>query len=180
MVRGSNRLTWPTWAQARIAILECSVLAIACMITYWLTTSLLARVYSISRADDLLGGLWAVIATIFVCRDSYQQSVAAAVSRMAATSVSFVLCLIFLPAYGLAVAVLIGVSALAVMLIGRPGDAVTAAITTAVVMIVAAVTPRDAWEQPILRFVDTLIGVAAGVLAAWIGLRLLRPRIEAR
>ena len=180
MVRGSNRLTWPTWAQARIAILECSVLAIACMITYWLTTSLLARVYSISRADDLLGGLWAVIATIFVCRDSYQQSVAAAVSRMAATSVSFVLCLIFLLAYGLAVAVLIGVSALAVMLIGRPGDAVTAAITTAVVMIVAAVTPRDAWEQPILRFVDTLIGVAAGVLAAWIGLRLLRPRIEAR
>ena len=183
MVQRSNRLTWPTWAQAQIAILECTVLAIASLITYWLTTSLLARVYSISRADDLLGGLWAVIATIFVCRDSYQQSVTAAVSRMAATSVSFVLCLIyliFLPAYGWAVAVLIGVSALAVMLIGRPGDAVTAAITTAVVMIVAAVTPRDAWEQPILRFVDTLIGVAVGVAAAWIGLRLLRPRIGAR
>jgi uncharacterized membrane protein YccC len=172
-----------TWAQARIAILECCVLAVACMVTYWLTTSLLTRVYSISHADDLLGGLWAVVATIFVCRDSYQQSLAAAVSRMAATAVSFVVCLIyliFLPVSAWSVALLIGVSALAVMLIGRPGDAVTAAITTAVVMIVAAVTPRDAWEQPILRFVDTLIGVAVGVAAAWIGLRLLRPRVEAR
>jgi uncharacterized membrane protein YccC len=181
--QGSRRITWATWAQARIAILDCSILAIATVITYWLVTSLLSRVYSISRADDLLGGLWAVIATIFVCRDSYQQSVAAAVSRMAATSVSFVFCLIyliFLPVYGWAVAVLIGLSALAVMLIGRPGDAVTAAITTAVVMIVAAVTPRDAWEQPILRFADTLIGVAVGVAAAWIGLRLIRPRIEPR
>jgi uncharacterized membrane protein YccC len=178
---GSRRSTWATRAQARIAILNCSILAIATMITYWLVTSLLPHVYSISRADDLLGGLWAVIATIFVCRDSYEQSVAAAVSRMAATSVSFVLCLIyliFLPANGWAVAVLVGLSALAVMLVGRPGDAVTAAITTAVIMIVAAVTPRDAWEQPILRLADTLVGVAVGVAAAWIGLRLIRPRIE--
>jgi uncharacterized membrane protein YccC len=150
------------------------------VITYWLVTSLLSRVYSISRADDLLGGLWAVIATIFVFRDSYEQSVAAAVSRMAATSVSFVLCLIFLPVYAWALAVLIGLSAPAGMLIGRPGDAVTAAVTTAVVMIVAAVTPRDAWEEPILRFADTLIGVAVGIAAAWIGLRLIRPRIEPR
>ena len=58
-----------------------------------------------------------------------------------------------------------------VTLIGRPGDAVTAAITTAVVMVVAAVNPRNAWQQPILRFADTIIGVAA----AWIGLRLIRP-----
>jgi uncharacterized membrane protein YccC len=179
--RGS--LTWATWPQARIAILDCSTLAIATMTTYWLVTSLLPHVYSISRADDLLGGLWAVIATIFVCRDSYEHSVAAAVSRMAATSVSFVFCLIyliFLPAYAWAVALLVGLSALAVMLIGRPGDAVTAAITTAVVMIVAAVTPRDAWEQPILRFADTLIGVAVGIAAVWIGLRLIRPRIKPR
>ena len=108
-MQGGGRLSWPTWAQARIAILECAVLAVACMITYWLTRNVLTRVYSISRAD-----------------------------------------------------------------------AVTAAITTAVVMLVAAVTPRDAWEQPILRFADTLIGVAIGVGAAWIGLRLLRPRIETR
>ena len=38
----------------------------------------------------------AVIATVFVCRFSYHQSATAAVSRVAATSVSFALCLIYL------------------------------------------------------------------------------------
>jgi len=37
----------------------------------------------VSAADDLLGGMWAVIATVFVCRFSYHQSTTAAVSRMA-------------------------------------------------------------------------------------------------
>jgi hypothetical protein len=37
----------------------------------------------------------------------------------------------------------------------------------------------DAWEKPILRFVDTLTGVAVSIAAARIGLRLLRPRIAA-
>ena len=59
--------------------------------------------------------------------------------------------------------------------IGRPGDAITAGITTAVVMVVAAVSPHDAWQQPILRFADTVIGVAVGVAAAWTGLRVIRP-----
>ena len=84
----------PSWPQARTAVVECVVLAVACLVTYWLATHLLSRVYSASRADDLLGGMWAVIATIFVLRDSFGKSVAAAVSRMAATLVSFVLCLI--------------------------------------------------------------------------------------
>jgi uncharacterized membrane protein YccC len=170
-----------TWAEARVAVLQSAILALACLLTYWLVDSVVARVYSISHADDLLGALWAVIATIFVCRDSYEQSVAAAVSRMAATTVSFLLCLVylaFLPFHPWALALLIGLSALASMLSGRPGDAVTAAIGTTVVMVVAAVTPHDAWEQPILRFADTLIGVAVGVGAAWIGLRLLRPRVR--
>ena len=138
------------------------VLAVACLITYWLVTSLLPRVYSASRDDDLLGGMWAVIA---------------AVSRMAATSVSFVLCLIylaFLPFHAWALAVLVGASALAVMLLGRPGDAVTAGITTAVIMVVAAVSPQHAWQQPILRLVDTVVGVAVGVMAAWAGIQVKR------
>jgi uncharacterized membrane protein YccC len=121
-----------------------------------------------------------VIATIFVIRNSYQQSVAAAASRMAATSVSFVICLIylvFLPFHSWALAVLIGVSAMAVTLIGRSEDAVTAAITTTVVMVVAAVSPQHAWQQPILRFADTIVGVAVGIAAAWISLRVIRPRI---
>jgi len=36
-------------------------------------------------------------------------------------------------------------------------------------MIVAAVSPHHAWQQPILRFADT----AVGVVAAWVGLRVI-------
>lgn len=166
-----------SWPQARTAVVECVVLAVACLITYWLVTSALSRVYSLSRDDDLLGGMWAVIATIFVLRDSFGKSVAAAVSRMAATSVSFVLCLIylaFLPFHAWALAVLVGASALVVMLLGRPGDAVTAGITTAVIMVVAAITPQHAWQQPILRLADTVVGVAVGAAAAWTAILLQR------
>lgn len=167
-----------SWAQVRVAVLDCSVLAIACLATYWLTTYVLSRVHPEPRADEMLGGLWAVLATVFVCRFSYDQSATAAISRMAATSVSFVICLIyliFLPFHAWALAVLIGASALVATLIGRPGDAITAGITTAVVLVVAGVSPHDAWQQPILRFVDTIIGVAVGVAAAWAGLRVIRP-----
>jgi uncharacterized membrane protein YccC len=58
------------------------------------------------------------------------------------------------------------------MLLGRPGDAVTAGITTAVIMVVAAVTPQHAWQQPILRLVDTVVGVAVGAMAAWTGMQV--------
>ncbi len=165
----------PSWPQARTAVVECAVLAVACLITYELVTSALSRVYSLSRADDLLGGMWAVLATIFVLRDSFGKSVAAGVSRMAATSVSFVLCLIylaFLPFHPWALALLVGASALAVMLLGRPGDAVTAGITTAVILVVAAVSPQHAWQQPILRLADTIVGVVVGVVAAWTGIQV--------
>jgi multisubunit Na+/H+ antiporter MnhB subunit len=172
--RPSRRLSR---AQARSAVVECVLLAVACLITFWLVRSALSRVYSSSRDDDLLGGMWAVLATIFVLRDSFGKSLAAAVSRMAATSVSFVLCLIylaFLPFHPWALAVLVGASALAVMLIGRPGDAVTAGITTAVIMVVAAISPQHAWQQPILRLADTIVGVVVGAAAAWTGMQINR------
>jgi len=172
--------TYPDWAEVRTAVLDSAILAVACLATYLVVTRLLSQLYFISRADTLLGGMWAVIATVFVIRESYSQSLSAAASRMAATSVSFLLCLlylIFLPFHSWALAVLIGASALAVALIGRPQDAITAGITTAVVLVVAAVSPHEAWQQPILRLADTIIGVAVGVGAAWIGLRVLRPRI---
>lgn len=167
-------------ADVQVAILDSVVLAVACLASYWLTAHLVARVYALSRADDLIGALWAVIATVFVFRDSYQRSLAAAVSRVAATAVSFVLCLIyliFLPFYLWGLAAAIGVTVLAVMLLGRTDDVITAVITTAVVMIASEVSPHHAWQQPILRFADTVIGVAVGLAAAWISLRLLRPRL---
>jgi len=177
--RGQGPGHRPGWPQARADVVECAVLGVACLITFWLVRSILPHVYSLSRDDDLLGGMWAVLATIFVLRDSFGHSVAAAVSRMAATSVSFVLCLVylaFLPFHPWALAVLVGASALAVMVLGRPGDAVTAGITTAVIMVVAAVSPQHAWQQPILRLADTVVGTVVGVAAAWVGIRLNRLR----
>jgi uncharacterized membrane protein YccC len=159
----------------REAVVSSGALALSCLISYWAVTSLLARFYSPARSDDLLGGMWAVISTVFVFRHSYEQSMAAALSRMAATSVSFVLCLAYLlvlPFSAWGMALLIGAGALAVTLAGRPGDAMTTGITTAVVMVLAALHPHDDWREPILRFADTLAGVAIGVAAAWILLRM--------
>ena len=165
----------------REAVQDSVVLGVACLITYLLATDVLSHVYFLSHDDELLGGMWAVIATVFVLRSSYKQSITAALSRVMATIVSFALCLIylaFLPFHPWALAVLVGASALAATLIGRPGDAVTAAITTTVVLVVAAVSPQHAWQQPILRLADTVIGVAVGVAAAWLELRVaaFRPR----
>jgi uncharacterized membrane protein YgaE (UPF0421/DUF939 family) len=168
----------PGWEQVRAAAADSCLLAVSCLITYWLATTILALA-PVSKADNVLGGMWAVIATVFVLRHSYHKSLGAALSRMAATLVSFVLCLaylLYLPFRPWALAALMGLSALAVTLIGRPGDAVTAAITTAVVMVLAELSPHDAWQQPILRLADTTIGVAVGAAAAWIGLLVIRPQ----
>ncbi len=171
----------PPQAEVGAAVADSILLAVACLISYWLTTRVLSLAYSVSRGDDALGGLWAVIATVFLFRESYNQSVAAAVSRMAATLVSFVLCLAylaFLPFHPWGLALLVGLSVLATAAIGRPGDEITAGITTAVVMVAAELSPHDAWRQPILRLADTAIGVAVGVAAAWFDLRAVRPLIR--
>ena len=65
-------------------VMRGAILAISCAISYWLITHILANTYSISRDDNLLGGMWAVVATIFVYRDSNAKSVRSALSRMAA------------------------------------------------------------------------------------------------
>jgi uncharacterized membrane protein YgaE (UPF0421/DUF939 family) len=98
----------------------------------------------------------------------------AALSRIAATSLSFALCfayLLFFPFHVWGMAALIGVGAVAMSLLGRPDDIITTGITTAVVMVVAAISPDHAWKQPILRVVDTIVGVGVGVFGSWIGLR---------
>ena len=129
-------------------------LGISCLITYLLITHVLASVHSVSKASDLLGGMWGVIATLFVYRESHRESVNAALTRVSATLLSFVLCLIYLLIFSfhpLGLAVLIGLGTFLVMAVGRDELVVTAGITTAVVMVVAAVSPHDAWQQPILR-----------------------------
>jgi uncharacterized membrane protein YccC len=169
--------------ELRLAVAESAGLGVACLVSFVVVAQLLSRVHSVDQRDNELGALWAVISTIFVLRASYTDSISAAVSRMTATLVSFAFCLVylvFLPFHDWALALLTGLSALALRLAGRPGDGVTAAITTAVVLIVADVSPHEAWQQPILRLADTAVGVAVGVAAAWIGLRIIRPRLAPR
>jgi len=144
------------------------------VISYSLITHTLAHMFSVSRDDDLLGGMWAVVATIFVYRYGYEQSVSAALSRVSATSLSFILCfmyLLFFPFHLWGMATLIGVGAVAMSLLGRPEDVITTGITTTVVMIVAAMSPDHAWRQPILRVMDTIVGVAVGFVGAWMSLK---------
>jgi uncharacterized membrane protein YccC len=65
-------------------------------------------------------------------------------------------------------AVLLAIGAMVMVLLGRRDDIVTTGITTAVVMVVAAMNPQDALQQPLLRLVDTVVGIAVGVFFKWI------------
>jgi uncharacterized membrane protein YccC len=157
------------------AVGQGAALAIACLVSYTLITRILCSAYFISRDDDLLGGMWAVAATVFVYRESYHESAGAALSRMAATLLSFALCLVYLlilPFHPSGMAALIGIGAAVLTLVGRQGDIITTGITIAVVMVVAGIAPQHAWRQPILRLVDTAVGIIVGSAAAWISLKL--------
>jgi hypothetical protein len=77
---------------SRVAVLDSTVLAIACLVTFMVVTDILSRAYHLSRADDLIGA--------------------------------------------------------------------------------SALSPQHAWQQPILRLAGTVVGVAIGVAAAWLGLRV--------
>ena len=50
-------------------------MAIACTITYAIITHVLAPF--VDKSDDLLGGMWAVVATVFVFRDTRVRSLSA-------------------------------------------------------------------------------------------------------
>jgi uncharacterized membrane protein YccC len=139
-------------------------MTIACAISYWITTSGLTAF--VDKSSDFLGGMWAVVATVFVFRDTRIDSLSAGLARLIATCVSFALCLLYLllfPFQVLGMAVLIGIGTVVMMLLGRREDIVTTGITTAVVMVVAAMSPHDAWQQPLLRLVDTVVGIAVGI-----------------
>lgn len=154
------------------------VLALCCLISYIVITRVLGAAGFVPRDDELLGGMWAVIATIFVFRYSYRASGSAALSRTSATLLSFAICLIYLllfPFHPLGMAAAIAIGAIALSLIGRSDDIITASITTAVVMVAAGISPEHAWVQPILRLIDTLVGVAVGLAGAWTSLRWIGP-----
>jgi uncharacterized membrane protein YccC len=149
-------------------------MAIACLASYWIITLILSR--SVGRPSDLLGGMWAVAATVFVFRETHVRSLAAGAARLIATCVSFALCLLYLllfPFTPVGMALLIGLGTVAMALLGRRDDIVSVGITTAVVMVIAAISPENAWQQPLLRLADTVVGVAIGVAFRWGGSFLL-------
>jgi Fusaric acid resistance protein-like len=150
-----------------------AALAVACLVSYAVITQLLSQLYFVSQDDELLGGIWAVITTVFVYRLRYRESLSAALSVIAATLLSFVLCLVYLlifPFSAWGMAALIGIGTIILTVLGRPEDIITTGITTAVVMVGAGISPEHAWKQPTLRLVDTVVGIAVGMLAARISL----------
>ncbi len=154
----------------RPALLDGFVLGIAALASYLLAAHGLSAIHSLSEEDDQIGGLWSVVATLFVCRFAYQDSVHAAYSRIIATLLSFVLCLVYLlifPFSPLGLAVIIGLGTVILKLFGHEQEIVTAGITTAVIMVIAAPSPNP-WEEPILRLADTILGVAVGLAAVWL------------
>jgi uncharacterized membrane protein YgaE (UPF0421/DUF939 family) len=145
-------------------------MAVACLISYRISTY--AMSWSVDEPSDLLGGMWAVVATVFVFRDTRVNSLSAGIARLSATLVSFALCLAYLlifPFTSLGMAAVIGIGTLVMMLLGRRDDIITTGITTAVIMVVAGMSPLDSWHQPLLRLIDTVIGIGAGVACKWIG-----------
>jgi uncharacterized membrane protein YccC len=144
-------------------------LAVSSALGYCLMTTLLQQARFLSRDNNLLGGMWAAISAVFVFRDNYDQSLDAAFLRLAATVVSSALCLLYLlvfPFYTWGLAALIGIGSMLVTLANHPDAAVTTGITIAVIMVVAALSPHNAWQQPILRLMDTLVGAVAAVAVA--------------
>jgi uncharacterized membrane protein YgaE (UPF0421/DUF939 family) len=145
-------------------------LAIACLITYWITVFLLP--YLVGWPSTSVGVLWAVISTVFVYKDSRVHSLAAGASRLIATLASVALCLIYLwllPATVIGMAALIVIGVLLMILIGRHDETALTAITIVVIMIIAASDLEAPWRQPLLRLVDTIVGIAVGVACKWIG-----------
>ncbi len=120
---------------------------------------------------DAVNKLWTMISAVFVFRDTRVNSLSAGTSRLLATFVSFLLCLIYLscfPAHPLGMMAVIAMGTPIMMLLERRSDIGLTAITTAVVMIVATSKPEIAWQQPCLRLMDTITGVMVGIAFKWL------------
>ena len=143
-------------------------LAIVALIAYALISSITPLL--LNKPAEPIGILWAVISAVFVVKDTRSNSLSAGISRLIATGVSFALCLVyllFLPANPLGMAILISIGTLLMMAAGRRDEINSVALTTAVILIIAAEHPQSAWQQPLLRLVETVAGVAVGIACKW-------------
>jgi len=144
-------------------------MAIACVISYSVVTFILSPL--LAPRDSLLGGMWAAIATVFVFRITRADSLSAGMQRLIATSLSCALCLVYLmiwPFHPTGLAALLALGTLIMICLGRRDDIVLTAITTTVVMVGTTTSPQHVWHEPLLRFADTVAGVAVGILCKWV------------
>jgi len=146
------------------------VLGATCGAVYLLVVAVLGPAIGESRESGEIGGMWAVVATIFVFRASVGEALKDAWSRLVATTISLALCLAYLlllPVNPLGIAVVIAAGALLALLAGRAQDAPLTGITSIVVLVVADLGhPAPQWVQPLLRLLDTAVGVAVGLVVA--------------
>ena len=151
-------------------------LGASCFVTSEVVLHIYRHVHFVSEANVLLGIMWATVATVFVQHLSYTSTLNSVVSRMVATSISFVLCLIYLllfPFHIWGLALIIALGTIATTLLGRPNEIITTGITTTVVLVVGAVLPEHRWEQPVLRLVETAIGMLVGVAGGWLEAKVI-------
>ena len=64
-------------------------------------------------------------------------------------------------------AILIAIGTVATIWLDRSGEIGVTAITTAVVLVVSTGDPQKAWQQPLLRLLDTVVGIIVGVVCKW-------------
>src|SRR5215470_4582910 len=117
------RLNAPATESVRGAVVQSVAFALACLASFSLVRYASAHIHSLSPDDDLVGGLWAVIATAFVFRTNEGESVIAARTRIAATALSFALCfgyLLVLPFHAWGLAALIALAAFVLISLGQP------------------------------------------------------------
>jgi hypothetical protein len=71
-------------------------LALATLAGYVIITNVLTRVRSVSPADDMLGGMWAVVGMVFVARTDFSRAAAHGRTRLFASVVGTALCFLYL------------------------------------------------------------------------------------
>ncbi|MEJ0041854.1 MAG: FUSC family protein [Rhizomicrobium sp.] len=158
------------------AVAYAANMGIACLLSYWIATVAFLRF--IDGTSDVLGGMWAAVAAVFVFRDSCDRSLSAGIARLVATCVSFALCLLYLcvlPPGPVGMAALLAIGTIVMVALDRRDDIATTGITTVVVMVVATMSAGNLLLQPLLRLLDTVIGIAVGLGIDWAGPRLHAP-----
>jgi uncharacterized membrane protein YccC len=141
---------------------------IACLITYWVMISLLPGLTA--RPSTPVAIIWAVISAAFIYKDTRSHSMSAGISRLLGALISVVLCSTFPTLFQpspVGMAILIAIGTIATIWLDRSGEIGVTGMTTAAVLVVSIGDPQKAWQQPVMRLLDTVAGIIVGVACKW-------------